>query len=320
MLRSLRINDFLLSNGKLIDINLSYRLFGLPFGEAPIILVNHALTGNAEIAGENGWWNSLIDENLALDTTKFTFLAFNIPGNGQDEREIQDYRNWTVKDIARIFLLGLNKLNINKLHAIIGGSLGGAITWEIAFQSPDLAKYIFPVATDFKASDWLLAQCHVQEQILLNSKNPVEAARYHAMLLYRTPQSMNQRFGNKKNANGLFEIQDWLNYHGKALNQRFTLSSYLLMNHLLTTIEVCKNPAELGRIKSQIHIISVDSDGYFTHQRSTELYQSLKPKKRDTFLHTIHSIHGHDAFLMEYEQLNQIIAHAFQSKLELVKN
>lgn len=309
------LKKFLLYTGKAVDISLSYQLFGQPLGKAPIILVNHALTGNAEVAGENGWWKKLIGYGKTIDLGHFTILSFNIPGNGQGNNYIKNYQDFTIKDIAKIFLKGLDALNITQLLAIIGGSLGGAIAWEMAFQKPNLAKYIFPIATDFQASDWLMGQCHIQENILLHSSQPVHDARQHAMLLYRTAESMNQRFQNRIDS-GKYEIIDWLDYHGNALRERFSLPAYLLMNHLLKTIWVTDTAENLSQIQSEIHIVSVDSDGYFTHKRAEETYKKLKKLKTDSYLHTIHSIHGHDAFLIEYDQLSQIIKKVLSPALE----
>lgn len=316
MQQGIEIENFRLKCGKLANLVLTYRIFGCPPGTAPVIVVNHALTGNAEVAGENGWWKTLIGNGKAIDLERFTVVSFNIPGNGQHGNTIENYLDFTVKDIASVFLQGLNVLQMDKIHAIIGGSLGGAITWEMAYQKPDLAELIFPVATDFQASDWVVAHSHVQETILLNSKSPVEDARKHAMLLYRTPESLNQRF-HYKNTPDESGVTEWLDYHGKTLYNRFSLKSYLLMNHLLRTIWVTDDAENLKKINAEIHVISVDSDNYFTHQRAVQLIEKLKPHKNNVFLHTVHSAHGHDAFLMEYEQLSHIIGSVLQAKNKL---
>ena len=62
-------------------INLSYEVFGPALHTAPIVLVNHALTGNSQVVGESGWWNDLIGETKTIDTAKYSVLAFNVPGN-----------------------------------------------------------------------------------------------------------------------------------------------------------------------------------------------------------------------------------------------
>ena len=183
-------------DGGLQKISLSYQIFGKPIGVSPVILVNHALTGNSNVAGRNGWWNKLIGSNKIINTNKFTVVSFNIPGNGYDNIEenlIYNYKDFIAIDIAKIFSIGLKKLNINKLYAAIGGSLGGGIVWELAILNPDLIKHIIPVASDWKSSDWLIANCFIQDSILNNSSKPLYDARIHAMTLYRTPESFNSR-------------------------------------------------------------------------------------------------------------------------------
>ena len=117
-------------SGKRFASELSYQLFGCPLHTAPIVLVNHALTGNSNVSGESGWWSSLIGPKKTIDTNNYTVLAFNIPGNGFDGKRdnlITNYKDYVAKDIANIFLCGLEFLGIDQLHSIIGGSLGGGI-------------------------------------------------------------------------------------------------------------------------------------------------------------------------------------------------
>ena len=79
------------------------------------------------------------------------------------------------------------------------------------------------------------------------------------------------------------------------------------MTHLTSTIGVCQEEAELAHIRSAIHLVSIDSDLLFTHDRAEATYEALRALGTDVSLSVIHSIHGHDAFLMEYEQLNHIV-------------
>ncbi|SDH98091.1 homoserine O-acetyltransferase [Chryseobacterium taeanense] len=294
------------NSGKEYHIPLSYQLFGKELFSAPIILVNHALTGNSDVSGEKGWWKKLIGENQVINTEKYTVLCFNIPGNGYDNFFIDEYENFTVSDIANIFLQGLEILNIKSLHAIIGGSLGGAIGWEMLAKNPNLSEIFIPIACDFKTHDWLYAQCLVQKFLLNQNDEPLQKARIHAMLCYRTPESLNARFQNKYNQEKKrLESEDWLMYHGKVLNERFSLKSYKLMNHLLMNINA--NESDLEKIQARMHMISVDTDLFFPASEIRSCYEKLKEKKENVFYHEITSIHGHDAFLMEYEQLNTII-------------
>ena len=129
---------------------LSYQLFGQPVGSAPLVVVNHALTGNSQVIGENGWWNELIGIDKTIDTTKYTILAFNVPGNGFDGKIIDNYRDFTARDIAKLFIEGLNYLKVSDVFALIGGSVGGGIAWEMIAIEPKLTQNLIAIATDTK--------------------------------------------------------------------------------------------------------------------------------------------------------------------------
>ncbi|MGI9581912.1 alpha/beta fold hydrolase [Chryseobacterium sp. RRHN12] len=294
-------------------IPLSYQLFGKDLFTAPVILINHALTGNSNVSGEKGWWKQLVGENQIVDTDQYTVLCFNIPGNGYDNFLIKNYEDFTPSDIAAIFLKGLEALQIKKLYAIIGGSLGGGIAWEMLAQQPDLAEIFIPIACDYRTHDWLHAQCLVQKFLLNDKEEPLQKARIHAMLCYRTPQSLNERFQNQYNQEKQrLESEDWLVYHGNALNERFSLQAYKLMNHLLMNINA--DEPSLETIQTRMHMISVDSDLFFPASEIRMCFENLKEKNKNVSYHEIQSIHGHDAFLMEYQQLNNIIKNILQEK------
>ena len=72
----LKIEGFKTSSGAVFNIELSYQLFGQPLHSAPIVLVNHALTGNSKVSGKNGWWKHLIGPGQSIDTDHFSVLAF----------------------------------------------------------------------------------------------------------------------------------------------------------------------------------------------------------------------------------------------------
>jgi len=314
----IHVKDFTTKSGfQISTLQLSYQLFGLELGTAPVVLVNHALTANSSVVGENGWWNQVIGKNKTIDTTKVTVIAFNIPGNGYDGLLIENYQDFVAKDIANLFLIGLRKLGILQLHSIIGGSLGGGIAWEMAVLNPDIAQHIIPIAADWKSTDWLIANCSIQEQFLLNSKNPVHDARMHAMMCYRTPASYKAKFNRSVHEElKIFNIESWLLHHGKKLQERFQLSAYKMMNHLLRTIEVtnASNWAfELNKIKAQIHLVAIDSDLFFLAQENKETYKKLAESNCNVFYHEIVSIHGHDAFLIEFDQLDKILRPLFKS-------
>lgn len=321
MLQKITVTNIQTYRGDIIPaLPLTYEVFGKPLGEAPVVLVNHALTGNSTVCGPNGWWNGLIGPNKCIDTNNFTILSFNIPGNGYDgieENLIEDYKTFIARDVASIFLKGLEQLHVTKLFAVIGGSVGGGIAWELAVQQPGLIQHLIPVATDWKSTDWLKANCLVQEQILLNSKNPVHDARLHAMLIYRSPQSFKQKFQRTFNEDwGVYNVESWLLHHGKKLKERFSLAAYKMVNYMLANLDITHERGSLEEISakttSDIHMISVDSDMFFTKAEDDETFRRIKKVKNNISHHSINSIHGHDAFLIEFDQLNQILDPVFK--------
>ncbi|MEM9361117.1 MAG: bifunctional aspartate kinase/homoserine dehydrogenase I [Bacteroidota bacterium] len=326
MLHHLDIKAFITQSGSEQDLKLSYELFGLPLHSAPIVLVNHALTGNSNVTGKTGWWSDLIGEGKCIDTLKYTVLAFNIPGNGYDGFVIDNYKDFVAGDIARIFLEGLELLQIKRLFAIIGGSLGGGLAWEMATVNPEITEHLIPVASDWKSTDWLIANCQIQEQILVNSKEPVHDARMHAMLCYRTPASFKERFKRTTNEElQVFNVESWLMHHGKKLQERFQLSAYKLMNQLLKTIDVTRNGEaafeKLEQSDTKIHIIGVNSDLFFTAEENKETYKKLALNNANVTYGEVQSLHGHDAFLMEFQQLEKLLQPTFheQKKVERPK-
>ncbi|MDR0829936.1 MAG: alpha/beta fold hydrolase [Prevotellaceae bacterium] len=320
-LQKIIIENYLAKNAKQPqNLILSYQIFGCELGTAPVVLVNHALTGNSNVIGKNGWWNELIGENGAINPQNFTILAFNIPGNAfcDDENLIENYKDFTIFDIAKIFWQGIDYLHIDKIFAAIGSSLGGAIAWEMAAQRNDKIGKIIPIATDWKSTAWLLAHVLLQDRILNNSANPIFDARIHGMLLYRTPQSLQARFdrGLQPDNPDLFQIESWFCHHGEKLEGRFALSAYKLMNYLLRTIDITQNRGDFlavaSKIQSEIHFVSIDTDLFFPANITKSDYENLKKIKQNVFYHEIKSIHGHDAFLIEYQQLNDMLKDVFE--------
>jgi len=329
-LEHIKIKDFTTEAGaKIPELNLSYQVFGKELGTAPVVLINHALTGNSEVAGKNGWWQDIVGKEKAIDIDVYTVLSFNIPGNGFDEFLIDNYKDFIARDVAKLFLEGLSTLKIKQLFALIGGSLGGGIAWEMVVLNYQLTQHFLPIATDWKSTDWLIANCQIQEQFLVNSSNPVHDARMHAMLCYRTPESFKERFHRSKNEDSaIFNVESWLLHHGKKLQERYQLSSYKLMNQLLKTIDVTvgskKDIAILDQIDANIHIIGVDSDLFFTAEENRETHKKLALTKANVTYNEINSVHGHDAFLIEYNQLEKIIEPIFnkdyrEKKMKVIK-
>lgn len=316
MIPHITLENFTTHSGYIYPkLRLYYEYFGQEIGTAPVILVNHALTGNSHLTGKNGWWNEAIGSGKVIDTDTYTVLSFNIPGNGYGahiEDIIENYKDWTARDVANAFLGGLNVLGIKNLYNLIGCSVGGGIAWEMVVLAPKLAENVTFIATDWKATDWIIGNCLIQEKLLNNSDNALHDARLHAMLCYRSPESFKLKFGRSTcKESGQYNVESWLLHHGKKLQQRFSLASYKLMNQLVKTIDITRDHSDFTSavlpIEAAIHIIAVDSDLYFVPEENKETHQHLLNLGKNSHYYQLQSAHGHDAFLIEHDQLNSIL-------------
>ena len=316
-IKTISILDFKTHSGAVFDsIKLYYQQFGKQIGTAPVVLVNHSLTGDSKLTGEGGWWNEMIGPDKIIDTNRYTVLGFNIPGNGVMDQTFSNPEDFHAGDIAFLFLKGLYDLDVKFLHALIGGSIGGGIAWEMIAIAPKLCKFLVPVAADWKANDWIIANTFLQNRILKNSKKPLEDARIHAMLTYRTPQSFDSRFRRTKNQElEVYNIESWLMYHGDKLAKRFKLKAYQMMNHLLASVNIEREGKSvediIKKINAEIHLVAIDSDLFFTPGEDRKTFEIGKKIKKNIFYHELTSIHGHDAFLIENEKMAQILAKIF---------
>ncbi|WP_213521340.1 alpha/beta fold hydrolase [Nonlabens sp.] len=317
-LKYIELPDFKLKSGKVQDISVSYQIFGRALHTAPIILVNHALTGNSSVID---WWSDLIGEEKVIDTTQFTVVAFDIPGNGFDgsiDHLIFNYQDWTLFDVGSAFAKALQVLHISFIDLGLGGSIGGALLWEMLAQQPELFGTIVPIAADWKATDWVVACCHIQESILATSSKPVEVARQHAMTFYRSPQGLRYKFKRSKE-NTAFKVQEWLDFHGVELKKRFSLPAYRLLNQLLCSANAAIHSNEsifkaIAASQTAIEIVAIDTDGFFVADEDRRTYVLLK-EERDINYHEISSIHGHDAFLIEHDQLKEVLCKVIKNRL-----
>ncbi len=315
-LQKYTIPSFKLHSGKVIPLTLSYQVFGKALQEAPVVMVNHSLTGNSNVSGEEGWWSDIIGPKKLIDTELYSVIAFNFPGNGFDDSFLSSYKGWILRDVSKAFKITLDQLGVSELFAAIGGSIGGALAWEMAVSYPHFIRNVIPIACHWEASDWILANVLLQDRLLHNSKNPIEDARIHAMLCYRTPKSLKYRFNRTTNKQeNKFNVETWMLYHGDKLASRFDLRSYKSMNHLLGSVDICHErdsfEALVEKVTGNIYIVSIDTDLFFTQEDNRETYRRLLNVKPNVFFKTINSIHGHDAFLIEHEQLINLLEEVF---------
>lgn len=298
------------------NLTITYEVFGKALHTAPIVLVHHALTGNSDVVSkEKGWWKDLVGNGKLIDTQHYTVIAFNTPGNGYNGDIITSYQDFCLRDVAKLYLMVLKALGVNEVYASIGGSIGGSVAWELGVLAPNLMSYIIPIASDWKATDWVLGYCCAQAEILEHSKRPLSDARIMAMLFYRTPHSLTEKFNRTKTADGQFNTASWLQYHGKRLESRFELVPYKLMNHLLATVDITKGDtfeSVVKNISATIVQVAIDTDYFFVKDENIKTHKMLQTLGIKSQYHEVKSIHGHDGFLIEFEQIAEKLKPIFE--------
>ncbi|MCK5824132.1 MAG: aspartate kinase [Ichthyobacteriaceae bacterium] len=324
-LKYITITNVNTKSGKMIpEITLSYEVFG---DENKLndngILIVHALTGNSHVAGKNGWWDDIVGDKKAINTLNYPVIAFNVPGNGYDGVLLEKFDEYNAGDIADLFAIALSELKINHLYAVIGGSLGGGITWHLATQYPDIFGKVVPFATHYQASDWVIGMSKIQRELLKIEKDPVQTARKMAMLFYRTPESYQTKFDRTRvEKGGAYNVDSYLDYQGEKLHDRFALEAYKAMNYIMSTIDVSYIDSledAVSRINAEVHIVGVSTDLLFTAKESKQAFTTLNNAGKQVYYHEIDSIHGHDGFLIENDQLEVILEEVFQKHVQKVK-
>lgn len=299
-----------------------------PLPDVPTVLLVHALTGSAQAGGPGGWWEPLIGPGRALDPAKYRLVCFNNLGSfyGSSAPGMPGWPKGkrialTSIDLARAILQGLDALGLQRVHLATGGSLGGMVVLALAALEPRRFERLMPVATAASASAWIVGWNHVARGILqLDPGYPhhgargLELARQLAMLTYRAEPGLAQKITTARG------IGSYLEHHGRKLHGRFTAACYesqldAMDHHDLTKpLRGGRGPA-LSRIASPALVVDVDSDQLFTPAQSTALAAALRQNGTTVARATLRSPHGHDAFLLEWEQLARLVQRALKLPL-----
>lgn len=302
-----------------------------------VILVCHALTGHA---AADEWFPGIFGKNNICDPSKNFIICINIPGshygsvgpwstNPQTGRPYRSaFPGITVRDMVRFQQQVLDQLDIRGIQLAIGGSLGGMQVLEFAIMDSRI-KSAVPVAMGMTHSPWAIGISEAQRAAIYadpkwqdgnyeEGNGPdkgLAAARMMAMITYRTPQDYNRKFGRKRQENSdLFQVESYLNYQGEKLVDRFDANSYVILTKAMDTHDVSRQRGSfkdvLSRVEIPVQMVGIDSDHLYPAAEQKEL-ASLLPFGEYS---EISSVYGHDAFLIEFEQLGSIIQSFLQTK------
>lgn len=347
-----------LDSGRILEpFTLAYETYGVLNEEkSNAVLVFHAFSGSQHAAGRNpgdskpGWWDALIGNSKAIDTTKFFVICVNTIGSCHGSTgplsidpkyNDKEYRLRfpviTITDMVRAQYRLLVELKIKKLYAAIGGSMGGMQALAFGIEYPDMVKIIIPLAATHAASPWVIAINKAASAALLadpafnNGKYDAEtikdiglaglsAARMVGFLGYISQRGMSKKFGRRYSTNegmfelfGRFEVERYLDYNGANFPKYFDPLSFLYLLKAISIFDLSYGydslAVALSKIKSELWLLAFRGDTLFLPDEMKTIYETmhLLGKKNAHFVN-IDSDYGHDAFLVEVDKFDTLIA------------
>ena len=308
----LRLGPFRTEGGDLIgDLRVAYRRDGPPSGSA--VLVVHALTGSADAAGD--WWKPLIGPGLALDTTVRQVICLNLLGScygTTSPRELSPFPHITPRDIAAVQWAALDALGVPSLDLVAGGSLGGMVALEVALERPSSVAAVMPIAAPAAIGNLAAGWNHIQLQVLdLDRDRGLELARQLAMTTYRSEVDFDTREG----------IGSYLEHQGVKLRHRFHAGAYRTLVGAMNAHDVGRSRGgvvEAFRLLADadvaIHGVGIEGDILYGPRQVRALVDAARAAGADATYREIRSDKGHDAFLVEWDQLTEILADALAAE------
>lgn len=320
-----RLGPFRPERGGLIpEAVLHYRVFGdasrIPTHGASLVF--HALTGNADL---DQWWGPLLGPGRPLDPANHPIVAANLlggcAGSTGPNDPAHEFPLLTPADLARAHAPLLDHLGATRLQVVAGGSLGGMVALHWGRLSPlpvdRLVILAAPARTSAQAIGWNAAQRMAIEADsdweggrYQPGRGPVAglaAARAIAMITYRSAAELDCRFGRARDRRpGRFDVEEYLRRHGDKLVARFDARSYVaLMNamdhHDLGDLHEAAR--ETARRVRRIIGVGIDSDQLYPAAEIRRWVERYAAAGASAEYREITSHHGHDAFLIEFDQL-----------------
>ena len=314
-------NDpFTLESGEVLpEVKLRATVYGeLNPERSNAILVFHALTGSSRIGD---WWNGLMCDGCALDTSEFAFICVNYLGScygSMSARSLKKRRTKgsdaplvTLRDIVQTNVHLLEYLGIKKFRAVVGGSVGGMLALQFAADYPELTEECISIAAT-PLSAMGLALNHLQRQAIKN--NDLEMARKIAVVSYKSPRQFDARFGRKPNRNGedphakgddRFDVGGYLDHQGDAFRARFEIESYDLITKAMDLFDLTDD--EIRRVTAKVSLVGISSDWLFPASDVRRLSRRFQQNGVDAAYFEIDSDDGHDAFLSDIAEMSRVL-------------
>lgn len=342
-------NELVLEGGRRLGpINVAYETLGtLSPQKDNAIFICHALTGDAHVAGRHrvddrkpGWWEGFVGPGKGIDTDKYFVICANALGGCQGttgpwSTNPETGRPWgpdfpflTVADIVRVHHAVVEALGVEKLLAVVGGSLGGMQVLEWAARFPESTRSVIALASGARLNAQGIAFNAVGRRAIFQDplfregryydeddkpKFGLALARMIAHITYLSEQSIEMKFGRKLQHSDVlaydlrreteFQIESYLHYQGQQFVERFDANSYLLFTRAMDyfNLEEAHGPMRdcLGRSDIRYLVAAYDTDWLFPTSQSRQIVRALLEAKRHVSFIEFESPYGHDAFLID---------------------
>jgi len=296
------------------------------------MVVCHALTGNSRL---DTWWGGLLGPGKVFDTEKYFVICANVIGScygSTSHASINPdtghsygihFGPVTVRDNVGMHIEMVKGIGVQGVASVIGGSLGGMQALEWACLAKDYIRSAVAIGCGATHTSWQIAVSEAQRQAIYadpkwqggsyDRANPpsqgLSVARQIAMVTYRSAQGYHKKFGRERcseNTNK-FKVRTYLEYQGEKFLSRFDPLSYVQMTELMDSHDLGRGrggvAAALASITTPFLVIGIDSDILYPLWLQEELVDHIP----DSELKIVKSIDGHDAFLLEQEQVSGFI-------------
>lgn len=335
-------DKFVLESGRLLsNFQLGYTAYGTLNAEKNnVVWIFHALTANSDPAE---WWPSLVGKDKLFDPAYHFIICVNMPGScygstGPLDIDPQtrqpfyhDFPVFTTRDMVRAYRTLQHHLGISKIRIGIGGSMGGQQLLEWAIEDPDLFENIFPIATNAVHSPWGKAfnasqRMCIEADATWQQKNPdagrsgMKAARSVALLSYRHYDTylMSQSEENQSKLDN-YKSDSYQRYQGEKLSKRFNAFSYYFLSKSMDAHNLARGRKNmrmaLATIKAKTTVIGIETDLLFPLSEQQFLAENIP----DAEFSVIRSDFGHDGFLIEHTQIEELIAGNIASAKNIVR-
>ena len=315
--------------GELPALRIAYHTYGrMNAAGDNVVWVCHALTANSDVAD---WWPHTVEEGRFLDPTRYFVVCANILGShygttgplhvnpATGEPWYGDFPHFTIRDMVAAHRLLARELGIGRIAALVGSSVGGFQAVEWAVEEPERFERLVLIATAAKASPWTIAIDETQRMAIEADATFGErrddagmkglaAARAIGLLTYRGGEGYNLTQQDREEFPTVHRASTYQQYQGEKLCRRYNAYSYYAILDAFDTHDVGRGrggvAAALGGIRARTLVVGITTDMIFTPREMRELHGQIP----GSLYREIDSPFGHDGFLVEYEQLDAILA------------